>query len=358
MPDFNVKQDPQTKKVIAITCTKGTVATLSVYVKQHPGVAYVSGLDQFANGKETFNAQGSDEDNSGEINFRVDTLPAGKYHMYIVPFISASMSLGDQAASIDLTVIEPKATSVLEKKASVKQLLPYIGGALVLAGLLFGLYRRRANIRLRRSVQARQNINLKMRSIRAQLNPHFMFNALTSIQNLVNKQDMEGANHYLSRFASLTRKVLNTGEQDLISLEDELKILDDYLQMEQLRFGFQYHIDAEPAISAANTEVPAMLLQPFVENAVKHGVADLRERGKITIAIHKENNNLNLVISDNGIGFNQSAHGRNGDSFGLKLSEERIDLLNQLYPNRPFKLDIQTSGEGTVVTITLADWIS
>ncbi|MDB5156972.1 MAG: hypothetical protein JWR50_1679 [Mucilaginibacter sp.] len=359
-PDFEVKKDPVTQRIIKINCIKGTFGSVKVFLKQHPGIAYSSGIERFENGQSVrnFYGQGSDEGNSGSIKFNVDTLRVGKYHMYIVPEISGQMSLGDQATQIDLIITAPKPTSILNRKASLKQLLPYISGAIVLAGVLFGLYRRRANIRLKQSAQARQNVNLKMRSIRAQLNPHFMFNALTSIQNLVNKKDMEGANHYLSRFASLTRKVLNTGEKELISLEDELKILDDYLQMEQLRFGFQYRIDTGADLNVANTEIPAMLLQPFVENAVKHGVADLRDRGEVNIAVRKENNNLNLIITDNGMGFMQTEGLNKSDSFGLKLSEERIELLNQLYTGQPFKLDIKTGGEGTTVTITLTNWIS
>jgi len=359
-PDFEVKKDPVTQRITKIICIKGTIGTLKIFLKQHPGIAYSSGIERFENKQSVpnFYAPGSDEGNSGSIKFNVDTLPVGKYNIYIVPEISGQMSLGEQATQIDLIITAPKRTSILNEKASLKQLLPYIGGAIVLTGILFGLYRRRANMRLARSAQARQNVNLKMRSIRAQLNPHFMFNALTSIQNLVNKNDMESANHYLSRFASLTRKVLNTGEKELISLEDELKILDDYLQMEQLRFGFQYRIDTDADLNIANTEVPAMLLQPFVENAVKHGVADLRDRGEVNIAVRKENNNLNLIITDNGMGFVQTGAMNKSDSFGLKLSEERIELLNQVYTGQPFKLDIKTGGEGTTVTITLTNWIS
>jgi len=360
--DFSVKRDSVTQRITQINCVQGTVGTINVHLRQHPGVAYGSSIDRFGtDGNPIYRGFGLDEDASGEIKFDVDTLPPGNYTLSIFPFGGGNngiMVSADQAASIDLIITAPKGTSVLEKKASLKQLIPYLIGAALLVALLFWLYRRQANIKLARSTQARQNVNLKMRSIRAQLNPHFMFNALTSIQNLVNKKDMEGANHYLSRFASLTRKVLNTGEKELISLEDELKILDDYLQMEQLRFGFQYRIEADAQINQANTDVPAMLLQPFVENAVKHGVSDLRDRGEVVVAVCKENKNLKLIITDNGIGFKPKAGAQNGNSFGLKLSEERIGLLNQLYTGNPFSLSIESNAEGTRVAITLTDWIS
>ena len=357
--DFNVKKDTVTRKVLKINCVQGTTGSLSLYLRQHPGIAYASSITREENGKLLYSAQGEPEDIEGAIKFNVDTLTAGKYKLTIYPKVEGHMSIPGQDVNVELNLTPPpKSTSILEKKASFKQLLPYLLGAVLITVLFFVFYRRQANIKLARSIQARQNVNLKMRSIRAQLNPHFMFNALTSIQNLVNKKDMEGANHYLSRFANLTRKVLNTGEKELISLEDELKLLDDYLQMEQLRFGFQYRIEPDASVNMANTEVPAMLLQPFVENAVKHGVSDLRERGEIAVIVCNENNNLNLIITDNGVGFKPRSNQDGGSSFGLKLSEERIELLNQLYAGNPFSLSIDSNADGTTVTVKLKDWIS
>ena len=185
-----------------------------------------------------------------------------------------------------------------------------------------------------------------------------MFNALTSIQNLVNKHDMEGANHYLSHFADLTRKVLNTGDRDLISLEDEIKILDDYLQMEQLRFNFKYNLELAADVNAANIEVPPMLLQPFVENGIKHGISNLRENGLINVSILKQGVDLVFLITDNGQGFKRNDTINSNGSYGLKLSEERLKLLNEVYKQQPTKLDIQSDASGTRITITLMNWIS
>jgi len=220
------------------------------------------------------------------------------------------------------------------------------------------VYSRTQKRKLASSLQAQETLNLKLRSIRSQLNPHFMFNALTSIQNLMNKNDIPAANHYLSMFADLTRKVLNTSDQELISMEDELKILEDYLQMEQLRFGFKYEITVDEAINIANTEIPAMLLQPFVENAIKHGVAVLSDKGLVTIAIKKQANNIVLSVSDNGKGFDLEQMGKNKASLGLKLSEERIALLNQVNKRQPVTFDINTQQNGTRITITLVNLLS
>jgi len=205
------------------------------------------------------------------------------------------------------------------------------------------------------AIRDRENLSLKLRSIRSQLNPHFMFNALTSIQNLINKNDIAAANHYLSIFADLTRKVLNTTDQDLISISEELKIQDDYLQMEQLRFGFKYNVQVSEAINKDNTEIPAMLLQPFVENAVKHGMAANRQNGMINLTIDKQKNNLILSVADNGNGFDKQDMDGRASAFGLKLSRERIELLNQLQPDQPVMLDIDSTPTGTRVTVTLTD---
>ncbi len=279
----------------------------------------------------------------------------GKYQIVIGRQLSGGYRDTTNELHIPLTLLPPRP---LKLKVLLLLSLPFLEAACVAAVLLFWIYRRRSKKKLARSIQARQTINLKLRSIRAQLNPHFMFNALTSIQNLMNKNDTKGANHYLAKFAELTRKVLNTSDQELISLEDEVKILDDYLLMEQLRFNFQYEIKIDDNINAANTEVPPMLLQPFVENAVKHGVANLREKGLIQILINQNGNNLEFSISDNGPGFQQNNANYAEGAFGLKLSEERIKLLNEVYTDQFASLNITSNASGTTVVIILINWIS
>ena len=208
---------------------------------------------------------------------------------------------------------------------------------------------------MRNIKRQKETANLKLGSVRAQLNPHFMFNALTSIQNLMHQHDTAGANHYLSKFADLTRQVLNATTTELISLEDELRIIDDYLQIEQLRFGFAYNIDVDSAINKANTEVPGMLMQPFIENAAKHGVSNKLQNGTINITITKQQNNLVLAIADNGGGFDAQGNATTG--FGLKIGRERIALLNQLYKDQQITMQINSDANGTKITILLSDWL-
>ncbi|MCC8424467.1 sensor histidine kinase [Mucilaginibacter sp. UR6-11] len=236
------------------------------------------------------------------------------------------------------------------EKFSIEQLLPYVIGAFILF-IIYYIYNRR---RLRKLDQQKEMANLKLGSVRAQLNPHFMFNALTSIQNLMNQQDSAGANHYLAKFADLTRQVLGATGTELISLEDELKIVRDYLEIEQLRFGFQYTVEVHKGINIANTEIPGMLMQPFIENAAKHGISGMLTKGKINITIEKKQNNLVFTIADNGKGFDSQSAGTSG--FGLKLGRERIALLNQIYKNQPIELQINSGHTGTTIIITLTAW--
>jgi two-component system, LytTR family, sensor kinase len=232
------------------------------------------------------------------------------------------------------------------------QLLPYFL-IVVAAFVIFFLYNKR---RLRNLSRQKEIANLKLGSIRAQLNPHFMFNALTSIQNLINQQDITRANHYLSKFADLTRRVLYATAHELISLDDELKIINDYLHIEQLRFDFVYEVNVDETINIANTEVPGMLMQPFIENAAKHGVSGMHSKGRIAIYIKKAQSDMVITINDNGTGFNQHNNPTNG--FGIALGRDRIALLNQIYKTQIINLNITSSPEGTTVKITLTSWFA
>lgn len=275
----------------------------------------------------------------------------GKYEFIIQRTGPLGMWPEDQSLRLKFEVQPPP---VLEKKVSIKQTLPYLGATLGGVALLFAGFRRNSRRKLARSVQARQATQLRLRSIRSQLNPHFMFNALTSIQNLMNKNDTEAANHYLGRFADLTRTVLDSTDHELISLEEELKILDDYLRMEKLRFGFEYDITVDEKINIANTQVPAMLLQPFVENAIKHGIAGLHEKGKVSVSIYEEVKDIVMTVTDNGAGFDKGGVVEKGH--GIRLTEERILLLNKVYGDQPSTLDIGSGDNGTVITIRLTNW--
>ncbi|MCX3264673.1 sensor histidine kinase [Pedobacter agri] len=274
----------------------------------------------------------------------------GKYELEIIPAIGFRRLTSNKAKKIIFDVST-------EKLFSTKQLITSALLFSLIVGAITGglaVYVKNKQIKEKVAEQAKQKevAQLKLNSVRSQLNPHFLFNALAGIQNLMNKNEIDNANRYLSKFARLTRNVLDSKE--LISLTEEKTLLDDYLQMEQLRFGFQYKINASTDLDKENIEIPAMLLQPFVENAVKHGIAEKSNDGEITVTFEKQVSNLVLKISDNGKGFDTT---QTYNGLGLALSKNRISLLNTIYKETPFILDIQSDTNGTTVTITLTQWL-
>lgn len=270
------------------------------------------------------------------------------YYNLLIETIGSEKFGDKQVLSIPFEIYP---SPLFRRAISVKILLSLVASILTLLGIVFWVYHRQNQIKMRRSTQEKEMAGLALKSVRSQLNPHFLSNALTSVQNLISKNQNEQANHYLAKFAMLTRRVLRATDHELISLEDELKILDDYLQMEHLRFDFQYEIKCEN-INHANIEVPAMLLQPFVENAVKHGVAEKRKCGAISILIIKQDRDLIFTIDDNGNGFNpDDVQGES--SVGLKISSERVKLLNELHKNQPVKIEINSGVSGTTVKVTM-----
>jgi two-component system LytT family sensor kinase len=215
---------------------------------------------------------------------------------------------------------------------------------------IFWFKRRNARIIREKNIQ-KKITDLKLESVRSQLNPHFLFNALSTIQGLINKAELDKANLYLTKFARLTRSVLE--RENTHSVQEEMKLLDDYLQMEQLRYSFKYQIKASD-LDEMNIEIPSMLIQPIVENAVKHGVSDLGERGIIEIDFTRQNKDLSIQIKDNGKGFKIS---ETVSGLGLNLTKERVNLLNETYGQETVFLSFDFNLTGTVVSLNFKNWL-
>lgn len=284
---------------------------------------------------------------------------SGNYEIIIQPLINWTNCRDCNISPKDIEKYTARYTlsvTLDEEIFSKKEVWTYIGFTCALVGLIAGLimvYIKRKNETKLSVEQHQKNIaQLQLNSVRSQLNPHFLFNALAGIQNLMNKNEIDNANRYLSKFARLTRNVLDSKE--LISLTEEKTLLDDYLQMEQLRFGFQYTLKASSNLDTENNEIPAMLLQPFVENAVKHGILEKGNDGLIEVSFEKRSSDLVLQIKDNGQGF-VAAKTYNG--LGLTLSKNRISLLNKIYKETPLILNIESDISGTTVSITLTQWL-
>jgi len=191
-----------------------------------------------------------------------------------------------------------------------------------------------------------QKTALEMQALRAQMNPHFIFNCLSSINSFILKNKTEEASKYLTKFSRLIRMVLNNSKEALISLEDELETLRLYLDMEKLRFknSFDYGFNFKNAVEVENIFIPPLLLQPFAENAIWHGLMHKQGRGFLNFDLSTEEKILTCVITDNGVGREKaetlkSKSAENQKSMGLKITTDRLNLLN----NNP--------GERTVFTI-------
>ena len=239
-------------------------------------------------------------------------------------------------------------------------LVVFLGAALIWIVVHFRL----RTIHRRRELL--QDINeYKQKMLRQQMNPHFIFNTLNSIQYFLLDDDTTSSLTYLSKFAKLMRIILDNSQHNFISIEDEIQGVRLYLELEALRFeeSFDYDIVIDPQVNTYEYKMPALLLQPYVENSIRHGLLHKKGKGHLLVQITKEENALFCVIEDNGIGRRKAAEikmkqGTFQQSLGSKITEDRIDILNSLYSN---DIDIQYvdledemgQPRGTRVEITL-----
>ena len=227
-------------------------------------------------------------------------------------------------------------------------------GLLVITSLI--VYR---NNRLRRKA----NRLLMLKSLRSQMNPHFIFNALNSVNNYISSNNERAANKYLADFSKLMRNVLENSGEDFIPLIKEIEILELYLKLEHSRFKdkFEYLLKIDESIRLEKLSIPPMLIQPYIENAVWHGLRYKAEKGFLEIEFKNTDQNIEIVISDNGIGRKRSMELKTENqkiikSTGLKNIANRINIIREIYH---VKLDvivldlIPETGEGTVVKLYL-----
>lgn len=197
----------------------------------------------------------------------------------------------------------------------------------------------------------RNRVEDKLKMLQSQLNPHFVFNALSSIEGLVTAGENELANQYLANFSSILRETLRNMDKILLSLEEELNLIDKYCKVEQLRFGFQYKIVIDESINKTAIELPPLLLQPVVENAIKHGLAGLGKNGYLEIAINKKEKNLEIFVKNNRT--NSYVNIPTAGGFGLKYLNQRIVHFNQLNPDTPITYQFQLFDKEAISIINL-----
>lgn len=205
----------------------------------------------------------------------------------------------------------------------------------------------------------RQLVEWQYRALQAQLNPHFLFNVLVALQSLLLQHELEVVQRFVQLFAAFARRVLENSSHGLVPLQTELDLVELYLQLEQLRWkqAFSYTLEVVPGIEPEDVWCPSLLLQPLVENAVKHGLAPRGGRGRIAIRIEACPECLLCTIEDDGVG-RKTAQAVGSSGMGLRLTEERLRLLSQ-HLGGSFSVRIvdrcapDGSPEGTRVEITL-----
>jgi hypothetical protein len=221
----------------------------------------------------------------------------------------------------------------------------YISALLAVVLMLYAAYRNRISaIHRKQKLQSDYEKRLavvEMSALRAQMNPHFLFNSLNSIDSYIIKNESKKASEYLNNFARLIRLILHNSKSNLIPLKDEIETLDLYLQMEALRFGnkFDYTIYVAEDIDPAQIQIPPMLIQPYVENAIWHGIMHQENgtRGRVEIRLFLKNEALNCTIEDNGIGRKKAMQlaamstGPKRKSMGMQITRERMEILNKLH---------------------------
>ena len=200
----------------------------------------------------------------------------------------------------------------------------------------------------------KQIVQTELKSIRSQFNPHFVFNALSSIQGLITKNDADNASKYLIEFSTLMRESLKATNNEFVSISSEIKILGNYLNLEKLRFGFKYQLNITHEIDTNAIEIPSLFLQPLVENAVKHGISSLQENGQLLVSFEKKDNDMLVQVVDNGKGFNEKEM---ASGFGLQLTKERIKLLNQTLSGQEIIFSVTRMNDKTQVTIHFKNWL-
>ncbi|UCA59595.1 histidine kinase [Chryseobacterium rhizoplanae] len=229
-----------------------------------------------------------------------------------------------------------------------------IGVLILLTGLIVFIFRTLKKVQVK-------NKKIALQSLRREMNPHFIFNSLNSVNHFIATNNELEANQYLTRFSKLMRGVMENSTDDFIPFQQELDLLQNYLALEKTRFAdkFDYEIDVDESLNLQSLQVPGMLVQPFLENAIWHGLRYRAEKGFLKLSFEKSEQYLKITIEDNGIGIEESKkqktrHQKTREGRGMKNTLERIQLLNDLYKkNITCSVKDKENNSGVLVTIQI-----
>lgn len=228
-----------------------------------------------------------------------------------------------------------------------------IGALIILMSLVFFIFRTLNRVQIK-------NKKIALQSLRREMNPHFIFNSLNSVNHFIATNNELEANQYLTKFSKLMRGVMENSTEDFIPFQQELDLLQNYLALEKTRFAdkFDFDIEVDESLNTQSLKVPGMLVQPFLENAVWHGLRYRTAKGFLKLKFEKSSENLKITIEDNGIGIEESKkqkteHQKTRKGRGMKNTLERIALLNDLYKqNIECKITDKADSQGVFVEIT------
>jgi tetratricopeptide (TPR) repeat protein len=226
------------------------------------------------------------------------------------------------------------AAAEIKRQSTIKKSIVWGTSILLVAAIIsFVFYKKRRDAQFESEIT-----DTEMKALRAQMNPHFIFNSLNSIGDYISKNNLQAADNYLTKFAKLMRSILENSEQKEVPLSEDLKALELYMQLESLRLNnkFAYEIKVDPDIDKENTLIPPLILQPFVENSIWHGIAKKEGNGKILVHIEKQGDMINCIVEDDGVGRMKTTAIDNEEkesfkkSLGMKITKSRIDIINKI----------------------------
>jgi LytS/YehU family sensor histidine kinase len=264
--------------------------------------------------------------------------------------------------------MDPRAIKLIIKGPFWKTAWFIIFMLLVSALLIFWLIRYRGK-QIRKEAELKSNyenkmLHLEMQNLRSQMNPHFIFNSLNSINSFIVENKTHLASDYLTKFSKLIRLILDNSRNEVISLDRELETLQLYLLMETLRFDqkFGFEVTVDEKLDREAVRIPPMIIQPYVENAIWHGLMQKNGKGQVTVALQKSADNQFLLITvcDNGVGRERATQlssktGSTNKSFGMEITRNRIAKLD---PANSVKIsdlkDEHGNACGTRVELTLS----
>ncbi len=293
--------------------------------------------------------------NSNEFNIPVTCLPDNYYRVYLY--------VGDDAWNSDVKAIDIYVRPYWWQTRSAR-LMTRVGAillGLIIVGLVVIVTRK---LVMKASLRKQSQMELELKAIYSQINPHFIFNSLNSALLLVSRNKMDEAYAHISKFSRLLRSYLKSSRNKYVSIEEEVANLNNYVELQQARFKsrFTYEVGVAAEIDAARTKIPSLLIQPFVENAINHGILPMTGEGVIAVRFLKsqKEGSIVCVIDDNGIGREQSRRNNVGaeevkDSYGDVMIRDLVAVFNKYEKMNIFidYYDKKAPETGTTVTITI-----